>query len=96
MTLIETTHIKDYLKARKCKALSKKQLATVFELIDHKMQHAQLQGFNDGKKSIEASKSMESLRAAALQQTIIHQTINLLEQNSNIIQGIWRCLDEAK
>ncbi|SRR5258708_21622846 len=88
--LIEQKHITEYLKRNKCKPLSKKQLAIVFELIDHNMQHAQLKGFNDGKKTV-TSVNKEQMRV-----DLSISIQRLVDSNAQLAQCISHALTASK
>lgn len=62
MMLIDKTIIKEFLKNKKCKPLTPKQMGEILELMDHREQRAQLKGFADGKLYAAPKVNKEQLR----------------------------------
>lgn len=55
--------LRNYLKMRKCKALTRKQMLDILELMDHREQRAQLKGYEHGRREVEARYSKNPLSA---------------------------------
>jgi hypothetical protein len=83
--------IKDYLKNNKCKPLSKKQLDRLIALLNHRESYARMQGHNEGKKSMEPTKTKEQLRV-----DISISIQDLAKSNAQIATCLTRALDNLK
>lgn len=88
LTIIEVHQIQKFLKQHKAKPLTRKQLGLVFELIDHKMQQAQLKGFEDGKASVKVPVK-EQLRV-----DLSISIQRLAESNAQIATSLSKAIDK--
>jgi hypothetical protein len=90
MNIIQPGNIQIFLKERKGKLLTKKQLKLIFEFVDHRMQQAQIAGFQDGVEAEKKKHPAKDILRAEVAMTIQR----LGDANAQIATSLSRMLEK--